>query len=110
MKTQPATVKDTTKLGENAQKQIKEQAKTEPKAEPTPKAPKAKPPYLLFLTTLIEEGKYDQKTLQQMAWDKFPEVSKSTIQTVIIDSKNIKYNRFPHLVVKDDKGILSFKK
>lgn len=79
-------------------------------APATAKVAKPKPAYLIFLGNLLEEGKMTQKELKQAGWAKFPEVAKSTIETVLVDSKNPKYNRFPKLVVKDEKGILSFKK
>jgi hypothetical protein len=75
-----------------------------------PKAAKPKPAYLIFLGSLISEGKYSQKELKAKGWEKFPEVAKSTIETVLVDSKNPKYNRFPSLVVKGEDGILRFKK
>jgi|ERR1035437_3909631 hypothetical protein len=122
MTTKPATVtsKDVTKMSKDAQDQIarfnaKNAAKADIKADAKPetkpvKAPKEKPAYLLFLTKLLEEGKYTQKELSALACKEFPAVSKSTIETVLVDSKNKKYCRFPKLVVKDDQGILSFTK
>jgi hypothetical protein len=79
-------------------------------ATDTPKVAKAKPAYITFLAALIAEGKYTQKELKAKGWEKFPEVAKSTIETVLVDSKNPKYNRFPKLVVKSDKGLLAFAK
>jgi len=79
-------------------------------ATATPKVAKAKPAYITFLAALIAEGKYTQKELKAKGWEKFPEVAKSTIETVLVDSKNPKYNRFPKLVVKSDKGLLAFAK
>lgn len=125
MQTAPAAIssKNLAKMPKAVQDQIIRAAAKAPEA-PAPevkseevkapaapaKQPKPKPPYLLFLTALIEEGKFTQKELSAAAIKAYPEVAKSTIETVLVDSKNIKYNRFPKLVVKDDKGLLSFAK
>jgi hypothetical protein len=91
-----------------AQADIKSEAKPDDKPAPAVKVPKEKPAYLLFLSKLLEEGKFTQKELSALAVKEFPTVAKSTIETVLVDGKNPKYNRFPKLVVKDDKGLLKF--
>ena len=41
---------------------------------------------------------------------KFPDLAVSSIQTMLTDGKNPKYNKFDKLVVQDENGVLSFKK
>jgi len=98
-----------TKLTANAKTEktakIESSAKTKVK-----KVKKAPPAYMVFLGDLIKEGKYNQKELKAKGWEAFPEVAKSTIETVLVDSKNPRYNRFSELVVKGEEGILTFAK
>ena len=61
-----------------------------------------------FFQKLIEEGKYTQKELVEMAMTEFPHLSKSTFQTVLTDCRNPKYNKLPKLVLRDENGILYF--
>lgn len=75
-----------------------------------PKAAKERPAYLTFLEKLIASGKMTQKEIQAEGWKEFPKLAKSTITTVLVDSKNAKYTRFGKVAVKDEKGILSWKK
>jgi hypothetical protein len=89
---------------------MKEKEKAVATAAAPAKVAKEKPAYLLFLGKLIEEGKMTQKELIAAGRAKFPEKAKSTIETVLVDSKNPRYNRFPKLVVKGENGILSFAK
>jgi hypothetical protein len=70
---------------------------------------KARPAYLTFLGDLIEKGKMTQKQLQEEGWKEFPALAKSTITTVLVDSKNPKYSRFGKVAKKDEKtGCLHF--
>lgn len=78
------------------------------KVEETKKA-KTRPAYLTFLGDLIEKGKMTQKELQDAGWKEFPSLAKSTITTVLVDSKNPKYSRFGKVAKKDEKtGCLHF--
>jgi len=62
-----------------------------------------------FLTPLIESGKYTKSELIEKALKKEPD-GKSGIATLLSDAKNPKYNKFPHLVVQDAEGVMTFKK
>lgn len=85
-----------------------EAATTVAKSE-TKKVAKARPAYLTFLGELIEKGKMTQKELQEAGWKEFPALAKSTITTVLVDSKNPKYSRFGKIAKKDEKtGCLHF--
>jgi len=73
------------------------------------KVAKARPAYLTFLGDLIAKGEMTQKQLQEEGWKAFPALAKSTITTVLVDSKNAKYSRFGKVAVKDEKtGCLHF--
>lgn len=72
------------------------------------KVEKAAPAYITFLANLIKAGKMTQKEIQAEGWKEFPLLAKSTITTVLVDSKNAKYSRFGKVAVKNDKGILTF--
>jgi len=74
--------------------------------EKTSKREKRK--YIAFIESKIDERKYTQKQLQQMCIDENFDVTKSTIQTTLVDCKNAKYNRLKKLVKKDENGILYF--
>lgn len=63
-----------------------------------------------FLSALIEEGKMTQKEICVRAQELFPDLKPSTISTLLSDSKNPKYNKFPKLVIKSEINILSFTK
>lgn len=80
------------------------------KAEKVAKTARPKPQYIQYLTGLLSEGKYTRKELVDMAVKQCPETSKSSIETVITDSQNVKYNRFPLPVIKTKEGKMSFKK
>lgn len=54
---------------------------------------------IAFFTPLIESGKFSQKELIEKGIEKYPHLTKSTLQTFLTDSKNAKYNRFASLVV-----------
>lgn len=63
-----------------------------------------------FLTPLIKQRKLTKVELTDMAEEEFPDVTRSTLQTMLTDAKNPKYNKFDKLVVQDEKGVMSFKK
>ena len=66
------------------------------------------PSLVSVLTPLIEEAKYTKKELVIVAVELLPHLSVSTIQTILTDAKNPKYNKFEKLVVIDENGILKF--
>lgn len=61
-----------------------------------------------FFSPLIESGKYTTKDLVEKSVVKFPGLSESSVRTFLVDSKNVKYNKFPNLVTADEEGHLSF--
>lgn len=61
-----------------------------------------------YLSELIEAGKYTRKDLIQMGVEKIPELKPISIATILTDSKNPKYNKFPMLVHEKEGGILGF--
>lgn len=65
-----------------------------------------------FFGPMFEEGKMTAKEILAKALESgnFPKLSESTLRTMITDSKNPKYNIFPHLVVKGADGKLSYQK
>jgi uncharacterized membrane protein YgaE (UPF0421/DUF939 family) len=63
-----------------------------------------------FLTPLIASGKHTKADLVEMASKEFPDVSVSTLQTMLTDAKNPKYNKFKKLVVQNEDGVMSFKR
>lgn len=66
--------------------------------------------YMPYLADLIQKGKHTQKELVEMCVSEFPHLRKATFQTVLTDSRNPRYCKFPHLVLRDEKGILTFSK
>ena len=62
----------------------------------------------LFLLSMIKEGKFTRKEIIEKTLEKFPSASKSSLGTLLTDSKNPKYNRFDKLVKQGKDGILSF--
>jgi hypothetical protein len=64
---------------------------------------------IAFISPFIEKGKFTKKQLVEKLTDKFPDLAVSSISTLLTDAKNPKYNKFPKLVIQDDKGYLSFK-
>ena len=60
-------------------------------------------------TITAKKGKYTRKELTELAVEEFPDVAKSTIQTILTDGKNPKYNKFPKLLVEDEDGKVKFK-
>jgi hypothetical protein len=61
-----------------------------------------------FLTDLIESNQFDQKQLAKIACESIENVNPVTVTTLLVDSKNPKYNKFPHLVVKTENNTLKF--
>ena len=99
-----------------------------PKAKPA-KAPKAKPakadkpagekkggfvksPHAeernKFIESLIAEGKYTAAEILDKVLVKFPEEKRTSVQTIISDSKNEKYTKFTKVAKTNDQKILSF--
>ena len=62
-----------------------------------------------FLTPLIEKGKLTKTQLVEKAHEKFPDLAISSLQTMLTDAKNPKYNKFAKLVEQDENGVLTFK-
>jgi len=62
-----------------------------------------------FIAPFIEKGKFTKAQLVEKLTGKFPDLAISSLQTMLTDAKNPKYNKFQKLVIQDDKGILSFK-
>lgn len=62
-----------------------------------------------FLTPLIEKGKLTKTQLVEKAHEKFPDLAISSLQTMLTDAKNKKYNKFAKLVEQDENGVLTFK-
>ncbi len=65
---------------------------------------------IAFLTPLIAKGMYTKKELIRMAAEKFSDVKESTLNTMLSNGRNPKYNKFKELIVRNEKGILSFQK
>lgn len=61
-----------------------------------------------FFTPLIEQKSYTKKELIAIAHEKLGDFNKLTAETLLIDSRNERYNKFSRLVVRDEKGVLSF--
>lgn len=73
-------------------------------------SPRAK---MALLETLIKEATYTKAEICQKMLETFPEMKQSTLDTILSDGQNAKYNKFPKLVVvtKTEKGkIYSFQK
>ncbi|MBT9139179.1 MAG: hypothetical protein DDT31_01760 [Syntrophomonadaceae bacterium] len=58
-----------------------------------------------YVYSLIQKGEYSKKEIESMAFEKFPDLKKSTLSTLLSDGKNPKYNRFPTLIKTNDKGV-----
>jgi hypothetical protein len=78
-------------------------------SEKQAKTARPKPLYIQYLTQLLDEGKYTRKEMVELAVKQCPETSKSSIETVLTDSMNKLYNRFPLLVEKTKDGKMHFK-
>ena len=114
--------KRTTKATEEkeAKVEVKEETKAEPKeetkAEVKEEAKKGVDQKLLsaqerrrFMAELIATGKHTKNSIVEKTVERFPEISKATIQTNLTDGKNPKYNKFESLVVIGKEERLSFK-
>ena len=86
-------------------------AKSAKEEKPAPKKRGRKgAAYKPLMEELINAAKYTKKEIVEQVCKEFPNVKKSTIMTVITDSKNPKYTRFKgRILVEDKNGILSFK-
>jgi hypothetical protein len=62
-----------------------------------------------FLTPLIEKGKLTKTQLVEKAHEKFPDLAISSLQTMLTDAKNPRYNRFAKLIQEDENHVLTFK-
>jgi len=62
-----------------------------------------------LIEKLIDAGKYTRADILEKVSAEYPDISKSSIQTVLTDSKNEKYNKFSRLAVEDANKIMSFK-
>lgn len=63
-----------------------------------------------LIESLIEAGKHTRADILDKVAAEYPNISRSSIQTVLTDSKNAKYNKFANLAVEDENKIMSFKK
>lgn len=125
-KAEPKPIAQTTKLaGKLISKKYPEEAKKIRKAKKlaspaknttakspnkTVSSPKQGNKVVNFLAALIEEGKMTQKEICVRAQEVFPDLKPATFSTLLSDSKNPKYNKFPKLVIKSETNILSFTK
>jgi hypothetical protein len=102
---------------------VKEEKKADKKAEKKPetketKAEKKIPNFrgtltkdaIAFMTPIIAKGKSTKKEIADACAEKFKEMNASSINTLLTDAKNPKYNRFEKLAVVNEKGIYSFAK
>lgn len=63
-----------------------------------------------LLSSLISTGKHTSVEIVNLVQKQFPRTPRGTIQTILSDGKNPKYCGFEKLVVKKEKGFLSFVK
>jgi hypothetical protein len=63
-----------------------------------------------FIESLITAGEYTKVEIIEKVLAKFTNISKSSIQTILVDSKNPKYNKFKNLAIESEDKIMSFKK
>lgn len=62
------------------------------------------------LLSLLKEGTHNKKEIIKEITSKYPEIKEITLNTMLTDSKNPKYNKLDLLVVENTKGHLSFSK
>jgi hypothetical protein len=62
------------------------------------------------LLPLLKEGTHNKKEIIKEITSKYPEIKEITLNTMLTDSKNPKYNKLDLLVVENTKGHLSFSK
>jgi hypothetical protein len=61
-----------------------------------------------FLTPFIEKGKFTKEQLVEKAHVQFPDLAISSLQTMLTDGKNPKYNKFAKLLTQDANNVISF--
>lgn len=61
-----------------------------------------------LMEKMISEGRYTRSQIIDSIIEQYPGITKGSLQTVLTDSKNPKYNRFPKLAVEDANKIFSF--
>lgn len=63
-----------------------------------------------YFVELINEGRYSKKDLVELAAKKFPDATISALSTILSDGGNMKYCRFPVLLItdKEDGNIVKF--
>ena len=61
-----------------------------------------------FIESLIAEGKHTAVEILDKVLAKFPEEKRTSVQTIISDSKNEKYTKFGKVAKANDQKILSF--
>lgn len=90
-------------------KEEKTPASSDEKKKVVPKKAKDTAERNAFVKDLISEGKYTAKEIADKTCTKFTEHKRSSIQTLISDSKNEKYTKFETVAKMDpDTKILSF--
>jgi hypothetical protein len=88
------------------QPEVKEES---PEVKPEKKEVKPEKPNLRkFLKELIEKNEFTQRQILDKAHEAFPSLLKSTISTILSDSKNKKYSKWEFVVKVDEKGIYKF--
>ena len=106
------------KAKEKAKPETKEKAKPETKEKAKPETKKKVPNFkgtatadkIKELDPLLKAGKSTKKELIDAILAKYPDSNLSGIVTLLTDGKNPKYNRFPKLLVENDKKQFSYKK
>jgi len=58
---------------------------------------------------MIEKGKFTKAELVAKVAKTYPDYKPVTLNTLLYDSKNEKYNRFPKLVAVSKEGVYGFK-
>lgn len=62
-----------------------------------------------LIESLIAAGKYTRADILDAVTKAYPNVNRSTVNTMLTDAKNPKYNRFSKLAVEDENKIMGFK-
>ena len=91
-------------------KKAKEKAKPETKKKVPNFKGTATADKIKELDPLLKAGKSTKKELIDAILAKYPDSNLSGIVTLLTDGKNPKYNRFPKLLVENDKKQFSYKK
>lgn len=84
---------------------IKGTTETQEKDPPPPPPPSG---YKAYLESLISTGSCTQKELVEMVHGSYPDVKETTINTMITDSRNPKYNKLSKLTTKTADGKIKF--